>query len=926
MNESRNRQRGRARLLVVAVALLIVCIVPCVSGTLETMPQYVPNQLMVTLKPGSTSADMQAIADAQGMTILKSVPVPNTYLVKWTRTESVESKATKVLAYPAVQMVSPNHYHRKFASTPNDPRFPEQWHYAMISMPLVWDIEKGKDTVTVAVVDDGISTTHPDIIDRLVPGTDIANGDTDPNYMAGAIEAGHGLHVAGTVAATTDNGIGVAGVCWSGVKIMPVKVFADDAPFTSDDIIIEGLTWARANGANVVNMSLGGATYNAAFQAKVTELINAGIVIVASAGNEYRSPVSYPAAYDGVIAVSAVNRLGVLTSYSNIGPQISVAAPGGEPPDGVLSTYWESDTNTYAFLMGTSMASPHVAGAVAILLSSGVAPSDVKAVLELSAKPVGSSRPNNMYGWGIIDVHSALTSGGGKATILEPLSGQKIDTKLPRFKIRMFNAKKSSIKVYLGSNIDIDGDSIPDDASAPIIDSTNIDTYYDESSGIMSFQLAKSGVTYPVSARNPLLVDEPLATQAYRIAVIADSKSGLGTTGITGWCMFRIQPKSQPAGLRLASVPYPLVKSVTDPRIATQQFYGTNGYKMARWLPTIGAYARLNYSGVISDARASLFPPDSGVHPHSASNVTSPAGLGYWLDFQAQTPLIADTFVDDLDAYDIPVVAGWNMIGDPFPFQVDWNSLMVTYQGRTLTIGEAVTAGWLRPALYRYTTAGYTYESLPGGTLIPWEGNWIRVLKGTAADPMVLSVPPVVSQVVTRNAAVSSGGRLIGNRSTATGADWTISLSVEAGDARDEQNLIGSAPKSTDGYDAADVESPPVPARFVDLSFPHRDWAGNSGVYAADIRSPLRGPAKVWEFEVKTNLPRADVRITWPDVSSAPETCAFTLQDLQSGKRVSLREATAYVYNSGIKPGTRRFRLSARAGDATRVALTGRDR
>lgn len=935
MTKLQRHARAAAPLAVVA-ALLIIFAASCFSAVAP--PDYAPKQLMVVLKPDSTDADLQAIANSENMTIVKALPLPNAYLMRWTGQDSVETKMNRTLQYSFVQTASPNHYRRKLTSIPGDPRFSEQWHYTMIKMPQAWDIEQGKDTVVVAVVDDGISLTHPDIMDRLIPGIDVADNDNDPGYMLGAVEAGHGLHVAGTVAATTDNGIGVAGVCWSGVKIMPVKVFSDDAPWTMDDIVMQGLDWAKANGANVVNMSLGGPGYNPAFQAKITELVNAGIVIVAAAGNDGRGPVSYPAAHDGVIAVSAVNRSGLLTTYSNVGPEISVAAPGGEmlyldDPNGVLSTYWEDDTDTYAFLMGTSMASPHVAGAAAILLSAGVASADVKSLLEISAKPVGASRPNNNYGWGIIDVYKALSTGGAQIIILDPTSGQKYDTMLPRFKLRFLNTKKNTIKIYLGSNVDADGDGIPDDAVSPVIDYANIDSYYNESTGLMDFQLVvrdpqspTEPLDYPVVARNPLLIDEPLGdrntTKTYRICVTADPRFGVENKTITSWTLFRVEPRSQPSGLRLASVPYPLIKTATDPKVATQNFFGGNGYKMARWLPASNVYARLNYPSVINDSRASLFPPDAKVYPHDTTASTPPAGLGFWLEMSTTKKLLPDTFVDPLNAYDIPVVAGWNMIGDPFPFKVDWNALMVTYQGKTLTISEAVAAGWLRPALYRYINGSYTYESLPAGTLIPWEGNWVKVLKGTVDDPVVLSVPPVVSQIVTRSSPSSQSTSRLVSDERSDRRNWSINLVAEVGSAKDAQNMIGSSADAMDGCDKADVEAPPsAPRRYVDLSFPHWNWGESSGLYTSDIRAPV-GPAKTWYFEVKTDIPNANVRIRWPDMSKAPKDCSLALVDLGSSKRVYLTDAPGYVYRSGPKPGVRKFKLYVSPIDPVRLAMT----
>jgi subtilisin family serine protease len=893
------------------------------------MPQYAPQQLMVTLKPGCTATDMQTLARNNGMTVVKALPVANTYLVKWTRSDSVSTKLSRVKASAKVLFASPNQYVRRFAS-PDDPRYPEQWHYDMIDLPAAWDLQKGQASVTVAVIDDGISVDHPDIMTRLVQGTDIAEGDGDPNYAPGDPIAGHGLHVAGTIAASTDNGIGVAGVCWEGVKIMPIKVFADFSEYSSNQLIIEGLDWAKTNGANVVNMSLGGGMYDPIMQSKITELVDAGIVVVAAAGNDTWR-VGYPAAYDGVIAVSAVGPNGKIAYYSNFGPEISVAAPGGvqlyeDDPNGVLSLAWDAGVNTYAFKQGTSMACPHVAGAAALLLSAGFQPGDVKTVLEMSAKPTGLTRPNDLYGWGIIDCYAALRSGGALAAILEPSNSQKLDTTIPHFSIRLHNVEKDTIKVYVGSNIDLDADGVPDDATTPIVDSTNIDTCYDDTTGLMDFQLVQKDpldptqpLNYPVTPTNPILIDQPLAAGNYRVCITADSIFGQG--GINTWSTFQVLPRPQPAGMRLVSIPYPLMKAAGQTeKAATQAFYGTSDFRMARWLPSVGAYAKLNYIGTINDPRGSLFPPDLDAHPHGQADATPPAGMGFWLDMGAETPLLANSFVDRSRAYDIPLIAGWNMIGDPFPFKVDWNAVMVTYQGRILTIAEAVAVGWIRPALYRYSPAGYTYESLPGGTLIPWEGNWVRCLKGSISSPVVLSVPPIVSQVVTNKAVRAPSFNLISNQSSAGKRNWSMKLAASAGSVGDDCNVIGVNAKSLDSFDSADIEAPPSPSGFVELAFVHPDWGANSGSYSSDIRSST-GSEKVWRFDVTTDLPGAKVRITWPEVGAAPADYLLTLVDCDSSTKVSLRTADSYSYYSDAKPSKRHFKLFVRRANSLRVAM-----
>jgi len=790
----------------------------------QTGSDYVPDRMMVTLKPGSTLEDAQQIAAASGTTVVREMLMPDTYVLGWCPTggDDGQEKLEKIKADPAVAIASRYGVMELYAfpqDPPNDPFWDMQWHYRMINLQQAWGIETGDDTVIVAVIDDGISVSHPDIASRLVAGTDIANGDNDPNYPPTTASGfSHGLHVAGTIAAATNNGEGVAGVAATGVKIMPIQVF-DDSGVGEWPWLVDGLYWAMNHGAHVVNMSLGGLLPPEQLATAVATLVSHNVILVAAAGNDPTSPMGYPAAYPGVIAVSAVNTAGRpanYTSYSRPDRYIDLAAPGGEGyvnylvnPIGstgaVVSCAWlPPSLNLYATAAGTSMASPHVAGAAALLLSYGVPPSDVGELLRQWARPAGVKRPDTYYGWGILDVYAALTN-PASVTVMDPSDGLVVNSKLPHVKASLSNVEKTSIKVYVGLNVDANGDGIPDGATTPYVDATNIDDYYtaiDNISGLLEFQFVKDGVEYPITPRRPLVVAESFEAGAYRLFITGKKVRGRSADTVKTTRIFFIEPRMQPAGMRLFSVPYPLMND-GDPIALTRAFvcppgFEYSGWRMARWLPNpdptrsgSACYGLVNYPGYVNDPRGSLFPPllgplITGVRPHNGSATTPPAGLGCWLDLRARapyaTPLLVETFADVWDAYDVPLVAGWNMIGDPFPFKVDWNSVMVTYQGRTISITDAVAARWLRPAVYRYTPAGYTYESIPAGTLVPWEGYWVRALKGTIDptrgiyDPVVLTIPPIASQKAALGGSAMKGDAASGSDTQSSGS--TLRLTV----------------------------------------------------------------------------------------------------------------------------------------------------
>ncbi|WP_433791319.1 S8 family peptidase [Actinoplanes sp. CA-252034] len=295
-----------------------------------------------------------------------------------------------------------------------------QWDLDKMNVPGAWEQSTGADVV-VAVIDTGVDGNHPDLAGNVLSGYDAIDdtegGDSDGN--------GHGTHVAGTVAAVTGNGEGIAGVA-PDAKVLPVKVLdADGSGWSSDTA--EGIVWATDHGAQVINMSLGSNSSTDAEKAAVGYAIENGVTVVAAAGNEREegSPTSYPAAYDGVIAVAATDADDEVAEYSNRGDYVDVAAPGS----GILSTYpadLTEDGSEYAELNGTSMASPHVAAVAALIKASApdITPQGIQNALEESAVDLGEDGFDPDFGHGRVDaaaaVEAAAGGGGGGDELITP--------------------------------------------------------------------------------------------------------------------------------------------------------------------------------------------------------------------------------------------------------------------------------------------------------------------------------------------------------------------------------------------------------------------------------------------------------------------------------------------------------------------------
>ncbi|MEB3356232.1 MAG: S8 family peptidase [Synechococcales bacterium] len=303
------------------------------------------------------------------------------------------------------EAVEPNYIYHAF-DVPNDPDYVRQWNFRSINLEKAWADSKGKG-VTVAVIDTGISRVRDLEKTEFVPGYDFVNDREDASD-----DNGHGTHVAGTIAQSTNNGYGVAGIAYE-AKLMPLKVLSRSGGGTVSDIA-EAIRFAADHGADVINMSLGGGGANSQMEEAIAYAHGKGVVIVAAAGNSGTNAAAYPARYSKVIAVSALDASGNKTPYSNYGAGVNISAPGGSTSageaGGILQETINPETGEGIFraFQGTSMAAPHVAGVAALVKASGIDdPSDVAQVLYQSARKVSSDELNH-FGAGHLDAAAAV--------------------------------------------------------------------------------------------------------------------------------------------------------------------------------------------------------------------------------------------------------------------------------------------------------------------------------------------------------------------------------------------------------------------------------------------------------------------------------------------------------------------------------------
>jgi PKD repeat protein/subtilisin family serine protease len=303
------------------------------------------------------------------------------------------------------------HYH---FFTPNDQYYGTQYQYNLfrINAEQAWDISTGSASIVVAVTDDAIYTSHPDLVNKMVAGRDVAEDTNDPN-PAGNADGFHGTHVSGIVGAETNNGTGIASIGFD-VSIMPVKIARN-----SDGALVagyDGVIWAADNGADVINMSWGGGSAGNYGQDVCNYAWNQGSILVAAAGNDGVSTVFYPAGYNNVVSVASTTSTDAKSGFSQFGTWIDISAPGSD----IVSC---NETGTYSYASGTSMASPLVSGLLGLMKSANMSLSNTEIIdcLYSSADNIDAQNPSyiNQLGHGRINAYQALLCVTASATEID---------------------------------------------------------------------------------------------------------------------------------------------------------------------------------------------------------------------------------------------------------------------------------------------------------------------------------------------------------------------------------------------------------------------------------------------------------------------------------------------------------------------------
>ncbi len=350
------------------------------------------NRKIVVFKEGLSNSEKEAVIDVVGARKIKNLDLVKAAVI------NVPSKTVleKLSSNPAVLRIDDDVIVEAAGQV-------LPWGVNQVDAELVWPLGNTANPIKVSIIDTGTSKNHPDLKNNVKGGV-----NTISPSKSFSDDNGHGNHVSGIVAAV-NNSIGVVGVAHQ-ADLYGVKVLNRyGSGFLSD--VIEGIEWSINNGMQVINMSLTTSSDVQSFHDAVTAAKNAGVVVVAAAGNA-SGPVTFPAVYSEAIAVSATDSSNNIASFSNRGPEIDLAAPGVD----ILSTYKDS---SYAIISETSMSAPHVAGVAALVLNTPVGtydanlngkwdPDEVQKKMQDRAVDLGAAGFDNLYGWGIVNAYNAV--------------------------------------------------------------------------------------------------------------------------------------------------------------------------------------------------------------------------------------------------------------------------------------------------------------------------------------------------------------------------------------------------------------------------------------------------------------------------------------------------------------------------------------
>lgn len=384
--------------------------------------KYADDHILVKFKEKARIQQVMASLESMGLKAIKKLEKLDVYVISIPEGSQPEEICNALNTHSDILYAEPD-YIAYACVKPNDYYFTYQYYLlnegqnyypplnrigkagADIKVTDAWEREKGSSNIIIAIVDTGVYLQHEDLKGKIIGGYDFVNNDADPSD-----DHWHGTHVAGIAAAESNNGIGIAGVCWD-AKIMPIKVL-DSRGSGYYSWIADGIEWAVDRGAKVINLSLGGESSSFVLEEAVNYAFSKGALCIAATGNDRDKRVLYPAAYKNCLAVGATNDRDLESGWHSKGPEVDVSAPG----EYIFSTFnpkFENSNANYAWASGTSMATPIVSGLAALIFSKNlsISPKDLMNLIKYTCDDVNSSifkGVDEFIGYGRVNAKTAI--------------------------------------------------------------------------------------------------------------------------------------------------------------------------------------------------------------------------------------------------------------------------------------------------------------------------------------------------------------------------------------------------------------------------------------------------------------------------------------------------------------------------------------
>ena len=923
-------------------------------------PQFVKGEIVLYVQPNTSQADVAAIvAPVNGISIIP-VGLPDCYKVVLPVAQATEADTTNAVtvlrADQRVRWVGPNKLYYSTDATPaptvepNDPRYKsgEMWGLKLVNMPQAWALQKGGINANVCDIDTCFDPAHEDLIGQYLPESynfGSNNSDITPNG-----QDQHGVHTSGTMIALTDNGKGVAGICWTNIKCLALRATGTGSSGFPFAALIASYNYIVQNADKLhikaLNMSYGGGgdpndTTSPEYIA-LKAVADKGVLCFGAAGNDNRDNSSdLPNAYPFVVSVSAVGRTGKKSTFSSFG-KVELAAPGGDQDatgldaDGILSTI----DGKYAFEQGTSMACPHATGIATLLMSvPGVDANKARQVLfETANRSITGQTGDNdpKYGHGLIDAYAALLKVSVSAQVVEPVgidpstgkstdpnnpTPQPVVSLRPRFRFTIFNADLTKTNIVLTTSA----------GSKPIITNGAIDpsAVNDVTQFTITGNTAPPNVQAEISFRYKLPAGIPFQQGTLTITAPAFDTNIPPATDSRS---FSIAPHQFETGISFISIP--LVETAQDsPTGRTRgikEILGIPSAVLYRWVnttvlntngkPVVAGQYAVNGAGAgdTLPANASLQPPDAVTTPEPIDPIDNlsdvrPLGLAFFLKVPSSAFVNSYGREVSQQTVRIPLHEGWNMVGDPYTFVVAFGTTVIeTSNGTRYPAAEAANNKLILPFIYRYVGGDYQFQALPAGTMNPWEGNWIYVIpkdvNNLSSGNVLTMLIPAASSGTTKSVpkSISRAANATLRPSVRGIGAWSLRLVAQTHDLTDAHTYIGASSTATDGDDNTKAPKPPKFGSYVSLGVQRLN---NATLYAQDLRS--LGGSKTWDMVVTTDQANADITVTWPEVRTLPRNVSLTLTDKQTGQTIDLKSQGAFSFNSGPKAETRSISITA---------------